>query len=528
MNPLTSSGLFASKQSVNEYLKPSTASALLLIFAVAASITGYLTIHYDPAFEVATVSRALYVDEGFYSDAAQNFTKFGSWGLPFDSRHWPGAPLLTVIQALFFSIFGISLTVARMISILCGIVSLLCIYSIARTRLSIFVSLILAMVAVMTFNFTAHTRVAIADPMATSCSLLAIMVYTRFVNRNWAIPLSLFFAYMAICSKMYFLFALVTIIILWLMEIIIIPALDKRKINTHHVFLFIASLLLIALSYAALRIRFDDAFVQFLGINDNKTPSLNPLVLARQFFMSVQHLPFNTKTHISLLCLGISFAILFYRFIATGHYSQFREHLAGWGRSGWALSIFLLLGLCTTAALNLPDKAHYHYFSILPIICLSVFAVDALAPRRIKTRVILTSLVAQLLLQTQYYYQWLDRPDPMLVHSANVEMINLIDKSSNSDVISVIGQYSAQLALYSDRMVSLEVKWIPIEGLCQRLEYWRPEFFVNFLFPGRIISEGDRLAYCNILDGFVELARFNINEIWNDEVILYKLVYTDK
>ncbi len=471
------------------------------------------------------MSRALYVDEGFYSDAAQNFIKFGSWGLAFDSRHWPGAPSLTVIQALLFSLFGVSLTVARMISVVCAIISLLCIYAIARTKLSVKITLILVAVAALTFSYTAHSRVAIADPLATCCSLLAIAMYVRLRNRCWAIPLSLLFAFMAVCSKMYFLFALVTILIVWLMEIIILPIIDKQKINRRHVFLIFASLLCIVLAYAALRIRFDDAFTQFLQINKNKTPSLNPLVLIRQFIVSIQHLPYNSKTHISLICIGVLLAYWILNSFGARSFSEFRQNLSKWGRAGWALSIYLLLGLCTTAALNLPDKAHYHYFSILPVICLSVFAIAAAVPQLVRRKYILLLLVAHLLFQSQYYYQWLNRPDRLLVHNANVDMINRIEQNSQSDVIPVIGQYSAQLALYSDRMVSLEVKWISREGLCQRLEYWRPAFFVNFVFPQRIISEGDRLAKCTILADFIELAKYNVNEIWNDKVILYQLVY---
>ena len=525
MHPLINTYFIAPKQSGSEYLTPATAFGLLVTFAIALTITGYLAINIDPAFDVATVSRALYVDEGFYSDAAQNFTKFGSWGLVYDSRHWPGAPLLTLIQAIFFSIFGVSLTVARMISIGFGIVSMLSIYAIARTKLSNLVSLSLALVAVLTFSYTAHTRMAIADPIATGFSLLAIATYVRLNNRYWAIPLSLFFAYMAICSKMYFLFALVTLVVVWVFEVIILPAIKRQKIDKYHVLIMLASLCLIALTYGALRIRFDDAFAQFLHINSNKTPSLNPLVLIRQFYISLQHLPFNSKTHVSMICLFVLMCIWVFRLLTARRFSIISQKLVDWGRSGWSLTLFLLLGLSTTAALNLPDKAHYQYFAILPIICLSVFGINSTAPPRFKSWLIVGFLTCQLLFQFQYYQQWLSRPDPMLVHKANVEMIDLIEKNSQRDVIPVIGQYSAQLALYSEKMVSLEVKWIPIAGLCQRLEYWHPEFFVNFDFPQRVISEGDRLAKCEILEGFELLTKINVNELWNDDVILYKLVY---
>ena len=525
MHSFLNTYFLAPKQAGNEYLSPAAGLGLLILFAIALLITGYLGVYLDPAFNVATVSRALYVDEGFYSDAAQNFTKFGSWGLVYDSRHWPGAPLLMVIQATFFSIFGVSLSVARMISIGFGIVSLLSIYAIARTKLSTLISLLLAVAAVLTFSFTAHSRMGIADPVATAFSLLAIATYVRLRNRHWAIPLSLFFAYMAICSKMYFLFALVTIITVWVFEVIILPILNRQKINWFQVAIIVASLCLIALSYAAIRIRFDDAFAQFLHINRNKTSSLNPIVLIRQLYVSLQHLPFNSKTHIGMIVLFVLLSYWVLNLLRTRDFSSIKNSLVAWDRSGWTLTLFLLLGLCTAAALNLPDKAHYHYFAILPIIVLSVFAINAALPAPYQNSFVLVFLACQLVFQSQYYYQWLNRPDRLLVHKANIEMIDLIEQNTQREVVPVIGQYSAQLALYSDTMVSLEVKWISIPGLCQRLEYWRPEFFVNFDYPQRVISEGDRLAKCEILEDFEHLAIFNVNEMWNDEVILYKLVY---
>ena len=525
MDPFRNSLFLASAPSGNEYLKPSMALGLLLLFAVVITVTGYSTINYDPAFGIATKSRALYVDEGFYSDAAQNFVKFGSWGLTYDSRHWPGAPVLTLIQTLFFSIFGVSLTAARMISILFGVISMFSIYAVARTKLSALTALSLAIVAVLTFNFTAHTRAAIADPVATAFSLLAIATFVRLNNRYWAIILSVFFAYMAFCSKMYFLFTLITIVIIWFMELLVMPCIEKQKINKRQVFILIASLSAITLSYVLLRVRFEPAFTQFLHINSNKTPSMNLFVLMKQFLASMQNLPFNSKTHISLACIGIMLAYWIFKCLGIRQLSSLKQNLSHWGRAGWSLSIFLLLGLCTVASLNLPDKAHYFYFSILPIICLSVFALDAAFSPQLKTKLIMVMLASQLLLQFVYYYQWLKQPDLSLVHEANVALVSMIEENNKADVISVIGQYSSQLALYNDRMVSLEIRWITQEGLCQRFDYWRPQYFVNFVFPKRVSYEGDRLSECESLAGLEELARFNVNELWEDELILYRLVY---
>ena len=509
----------------NQWLSPQVAVSILVVFALIICFTANAWILYDPAFEIGTFSRALYVDEGFYSDAAQNFVKFGQWGLTYDSRHWPGAPLLTVIQSLTFSVFGVSLSVARMISVVFALISMFSLYAIARARLSSGVSLLLTMIAVTGFSFTVHARFAIADPIATGFSLLAMAAYVRVNNRYWAIGLSVCFAYMAICSKMYFLFALVTIVFVWIMELIVLPLIEKRKINLRLIVMLIVCLGIAALSYLALRIRYDDAFAQFLHINSNKTPSLNPLDLIVKFYKSLYVLPYNTKSTIAMQCIGLILLYWFIRLLFIRTFSSLKQKLSEWGREGWVLSIFLVLGLFTTAALNLPNKTHYHFYSILPILCLSVFAIDAVMPRRLKAIACVVFLLGHMLFQVKYYDRWLSHPEHLLLHNANVDMVNIIEAQSNAEIIPVIGQYSAQLALYSEQMVSLEVKWLPTDGLCQRLDYWRPDYFVNFLFPQRVISEGDQLAKCESLKGFVELARYKVNKVWNDELILYQLVY---
>ena len=69
--------------------------AFWFLLAALAVLVGlaYETIHFDQPFLISSASRALYVDEGFYSDGAQNFAKFGRWGFHLDFPHWSAAPM---------------------------------------------------------------------------------------------------------------------------------------------------------------------------------------------------------------------------------------------------------------------------------------------------------------------------------------------------------------------------------------------------------------------------------------------------
>ncbi len=217
---------------------------ILLGLLLSVAILGYFTLDIDHPFLLLDIaSRALYVDEGFYADAAQNFKKFGQWDMPLDSRHWPGAPFMAFIQTIVFSIFGVSLSAARLISIGLSLLSILAFYFIARTRFTPLVSLGLCSATLLSFNYIGFSRAAIADPTASCMSMLALLAYVRIQTKQLAIPLSLVFAYLAFFSKMYFLFALATMVFLWGVELIVLPYLFKERIDRKAIVMFVISLL---------------------------------------------------------------------------------------------------------------------------------------------------------------------------------------------------------------------------------------------------------------------------------------------
>ncbi len=504
-------------------------SVILICFCLLFFLLGYFTIHVNPPFAITTMSRALYVDEGFYSDAAQNFVKFGDWGLAYDLRHWPGAPALTALQTAVFSIFGASLTAARLISVFFGLISFVSLYLIARDRFGDLLSLLFSVAAVITISFTSHSRAAIADPIAVGFSMLAILLYLRLNNKLWAIPLSLLAAYFAFCSKMYFLFTLVTLVMFWIIEIAILPRKKNNKVVKSELYLLLISILFITLSYVLLRFVFEDSFAEFLHINSNKVPILDAMVLSKQFLVSLQHLPFNTKTHVFLICLALIFIFLVLSIFFSRSIEKVVQIASNWGREGWIFSVFLLLGIGTIAALNIPTKAHYFYFSILPICFLAILGLIILLPRKLSLSIISLVLVSHILLQANYYFEWFNRTERQTINDASQSMVSFIGKENPDadQTIAIIGQYASQLGLYSDQLMPLDLRWSTKTQVCSRINYWQPKYLVDFYFPGRGTYSKDILTSCPQITGFQELSRFSVFKQWQDEIVFDRIIYSE-
>ncbi len=134
---------------------------LMLLLLLCLLIAAYLTHSINFPWDLGTYTRALYVDEGFYSDAAQNLVKLGRWDMLHDSRHWPGSPLTAIIQSIAFTLFGASIEVARMLSAMLGAVGGWALYSISKTRFHPAVSMLIVYASVSTMTYFAVARTAL-------------------------------------------------------------------------------------------------------------------------------------------------------------------------------------------------------------------------------------------------------------------------------------------------------------------------------------------------------------------------------
>jgi hypothetical protein len=498
---------------------------ILMVFLVCLGVLAYSSIHLDPPFGLSTLSRALYVDEGFYTDAAQNIVKFNQWMFPLDSRHWPGAPFVAVVQSLSFSLFGASIETARMTSVVFSLVSGIAIYSIARTSLTPIISILLTVAGLLTISFIGHARAAIPDPVATCCALLALLAFIRIRSRSIAIPLSILLSFLAFFSKMYFLSVLASVIFLWSVELFILPKINKCDFDRKAITTFLLTLFLLASSYLLYFYIFRFEITIFRSINKNKMPYLDAYYFYLQIRQSLSVLALNTKTNVVLVVLSFSIIYFIYSSIRSGSVKRFISNLKNVGRAEYALSTWLIAGILLIGVLQ-AHKAHYHFFAILPILFLGIVSLKLVFPERLYTVVMSLALVGHLIYQVPFYIKWEQRPQKTATYDASKNIVEQILEQDKSRIVPVIGEYSAQLGLFSDRIMSLDAKWVPYKTLCERLNYWRPQFHVNVVWPESTSTyESFKLRKCDIVKRTKVKARYSVFPEWKDEIVLTRIYY---
>lgn len=505
----------------------------MFLILLCLLIVAYLTHDMNFAYGTGTLTRALYVDEGFYSDAAQNLIKLGQWDMLHDSRHWPGSPMTAILQSIAFSIFGASVEVARMLGAVLVALGAWALYSIARTRFHPGVAVLLVLASISTMTFFAIARAAVTDPMAMAMFLVSTWAFVRIENRSLAIPLSLIFAFLAFFSKMYFVFAPATMVSLWLGELLVLPWLFDRQINRallKRLFLSLAAAILAYLSY---RIYFNTEISNFLVINANKRPVLELDRILQSMKLSIEFIPRNTQALVFLSVLFLSIGYVLTRYIMTRYASTaarvpaLRDSLSRISRAEWAMGLFLVSGLLTIGMLKVL-KTHYHFFAIVPFAFLAIAMIYHLFPKRPAAYLSVLVLLAHMAYQLPAYREWLSRPQPRSIDTLSREIAAQLHAEYPTGLIPVIGEYSAQLGLFSDRIISIDAKWVPRAELCERLNYWKPPYHVNVVWNNSATRKMvEKIARCPSIQ--VEAPVYHRSlPLKNDFIALSRLHYEDE
>lgn len=502
--------------------------ALLTLCAILLLVTviGYMTLDLDHPFRIATTSRAVYVDGGFYSDAAQNWAKFGQWSFEYDSRHWPGVPFLAVFRSQIFGLFGVSLETARMSSIYLSVLGLIAFYLIIRTSLKPYLAVALTLAAALTVSYTAHARSALAEPTATCFALLAILVFVRVKNKNIAIPLSIGLAFISSLSKLYFLHALASMVVLWSIELVILPLITKRNLEKHTIIIFGTSLLGVTTVFLLGIRQFPAEIATYLSYNTAKVPNFDPVTLIGEIPWTLSQLGMQTKAHLFLWTITVCLILFVGIFFLKGKRIDFKKITQKFGRAEVAMLTWIVVGLVMITIIR-QQKTQYYFFAILPLCFLGAVSLKLIIPDRFQTVAISGLIFIHILFQVPYYYEWSQRIPKTAMVDASRDMTKIIHQQSDSSIIPVMGEFSAQLALYSDRMLSLDAKWgsLPNIPFCQRIKYWRPSFHVNIVRGhSRALRRLDAYKKCNIVSHIQEVKRYLLYPP-REEILLTRIYY---
>ena len=432
---------------------------------------------------------------------------------------------MALSQYLAFSLFGVSIETARMTSVIFSLVSGLAIYSIARASLTPVISMMLTVAGLLSIGFIGHARAAIPDPIATCCALLSLLVFIRVQSRSFAIPVSIILAFLAFFSKMYFLSVLASVIFLWSVELFVLPKINKSEFDRKAILTFLSTLFLLAVSYLLYFYIFRFEITIFRSINSNKMPYLDAVYLYMQIRQSLSVFALNTKTNVILVVLTLSIIYFIVSSIRSKSFKAVLGKLRNIGRAEYAIAIWLIAGILLIGVLQ-AHKAHYHFFAILPILFLGIVSLKLVVPERFYTVAMSLVLIGHLIYQVPFYIKWEQRPQKTAIYDASNSIVEHVLEQEKSRIVPVIGEYSAQLGLFSDRVMSLDAKWVPHETLCERLNYWRAQDHVNVVWQwSSSRDEILKIAKCGIVKDIQEKSRYSVFPEWKDEIVLTRIVY---
>jgi hypothetical protein len=358
-------------------------------------------------------------------------------------------------------------------------------------------------------------------------SILALLAFARVRLREAAIPLSIALAAAAVLTKVYFVFTLAAVVGLWLIELWIRPLMAGETGHKRHLTVLALTLFAAAALFAVFIYAFGHHLQAYYAVNSSKIPYLDPLQLASNFGDSFRALPGNTKTQAFLLVLVASGGLAVALSGLPRGRRFLRSNAAGLTRADLAAGLWLVLGLLVIGLLQ-PPKPHYHLFAIPPLCLAAAAGLKLVLPARLDIAAICAMAIANLVYQALYYQVWMQRPGKASLHNASREVVRIIHQDSGQSMIPVLGEYSAQLGLFSERVFSLDAKWSPDYALCERVAHWTPAYHVNIVWPGSVSrTELETVAGCRQVAKTEEIARFGIRPPSRDELVLSRVHYRD-
>jgi 4-amino-4-deoxy-L-arabinose transferase-like glycosyltransferase len=186
------------------------AAALLLILA-AGALLRIQHLRADPPLLIPSLSGSagIYFDEGIYSQNARNRILYHRW----ITDEWNPLiynSLLTGFYYLGFRLFGISIVTVKAISILLGMLAVLCFHLTLRRYLAERPSLVATAMFAFNFYWVMYNRIGLLENFSTLCFVLAFYFFVSALEREWLAAWSGCFVALAVLSKYLFAYFLLS------------------------------------------------------------------------------------------------------------------------------------------------------------------------------------------------------------------------------------------------------------------------------------------------------------------------------
>lgn len=217
---------------------------LLLIFAVAALHVPFLNA--DPDHSIS-FSRDAFTDEGLYTSQVRNYINTGTFNIN-ESDAALKTPLFSLLMYAAFTIFGVSLTTARLVVL---VLSLMAIYLVVRKERML--AIMLTMLVLFQFTIFHYTHLSLAEFIAVSSLFIAWYYmsneHSSVQEKSNGFKVS-FFTAVAMYLKFQFLYMILWPLIFYFLIVCINLILKSRSLihdfrKTGFVILFTGVLMLI-------------------------------------------------------------------------------------------------------------------------------------------------------------------------------------------------------------------------------------------------------------------------------------------
>jgi len=134
----------------------------------------------DPDTEVDIHTRGAWTDEGLYASQARNYVHYGDFGMRENTTFVRG-PLQTLLQVVVFRVFGTSLPVARLMTLMSVCLALFILASYRKWETFAVFLVSLAFVQFQVFNFSHYSM---AEMIAVAAMLVSFIFLSKYYETN--------------------------------------------------------------------------------------------------------------------------------------------------------------------------------------------------------------------------------------------------------------------------------------------------------------------------------------------------------
>ncbi|MBM4034460.1 MAG: hypothetical protein FJ291_22165 [Planctomycetes bacterium] len=484
---------------------------LFLGAALIALVAGrFLWITLDAPGGIVSWSGALMADEGGYLKAAKLYHTFGALRSEHDLNWGYVAPLFTGVTLLLGGLFRDVLVATRYACVASSAATMAVFYKLCRVRMARTEGLICCLLVATALDDYAFSRVAFVEPFGNLLSILALWPWVVWRGRRRGVAASAACGMLALWCKLTFVYAVGAVALLWAWEAWAALRQGRRSVALGIVGTGLGALCVFAAGQFALMCWAAKDAAECRGlIEETFAPASVISVLGNEAGLLWTHLTEPWRQALAAAAiLGLAACLargLGFRFPASNQQSEIRNQKSG--RPLAAMSLWLALGLLFFGLFDY-QPPRWVQFTIFPAAYLVVSLIGHAAARR-RVALLLLLLGAHVAAQGPAFARYAARQGKASLLDSARDIARRLDAEGRD--VAILGEFGHVAALYGDRIRPLSTARRTPAALRQRVDHWRPTYFVGYWGPvrrGDFVRPGDFLRIKEDCGGLIKAAKF--------------------